>query len=95
MPNQDAADNGYIIADWSTMPDWMTSQEAADASGYALTHIRHLAREGKIGAQRKGRDWWIDRDKLMQYVNAMNDLGNRRHDPRGLPELTENGRSRP
>jgi excisionase family DNA binding protein len=69
------------------MPDWMTSHEATAASGYDLQHIRRLAREGKIGAERKGRDWWIDRDKLMQYVNTMNELGNRRFDPRGLPDV--------
>lgn len=84
-----STDGTTTALDWSAMPDWMTSEEAAEASGYALTHIRHLAREGKIGAQRKGRDWWIDRDKLMQYVDAMNELGNRRHDPRGVPDVAK------
>ena len=89
MPNKHGAGNGHIIADWASMPEWITSSEAAEASGYDVQWIRQLARAGKIGAERKGRDWWIDRDKLMQYVNAMNELGNRRFDPRGLPELTK------
>jgi hypothetical protein len=60
-----STDGTTTAIDWSTMPDWMTSHEATAASGYDLQHIRRLAREGKIGAERKGRDWWIDRDKLM------------------------------
>lgn len=83
-----STDGTTTAIDWSVMPDWMTSEEAAEASGYALTHIRHLAREGKIGAQPKGRDWWIDRDKLMQYVDAMNELGNLKHSPNRVRDVT-------
>ena len=39
---------------------WMTTQEAAEHSGYDIKHVRRLARQGKIGAVKKGRDWWID-----------------------------------
>jgi excisionase family DNA binding protein len=39
---------------------WMTTQEAAEYSGYDIEHVRRLARQGKIGAVKKGRDWWID-----------------------------------
>jgi excisionase family DNA binding protein len=39
---------------------WMTTQEAAEHSGYDVKHVRRLARQGKTGAVRNGRDWWID-----------------------------------
>jgi excisionase family DNA binding protein len=42
------------------LPPWMTTQEAAEYSGYDIEHVRRLARQGKIGAVKKGRDWWID-----------------------------------
>ena len=35
---------------------WLTTQEAATSSGYDIQHVRHLAREGKIGAVKRGYD---------------------------------------
>ena len=35
---------------------WMTTQEAAEYSGYDVQYVRRLARKGKIGAVKKGRD---------------------------------------
>ena len=46
----------------------MTIQEAAALSGYDIKHVRRLAREGKIGAVKKGRDWWSDRNVLQSAV---------------------------
>jgi excisionase family DNA binding protein len=89
MPNQRAAGNGHIIADWASMPEWITTQEAAEVSGFHPEYIRELARAGKIGASKKGRDWWIDRDVLKAYLDAMDTLGTKKFDPRGLPETTD------
>ncbi|MGQ9600608.1 MAG: helix-turn-helix domain-containing protein [Anaerolineae bacterium] len=50
---------------------WMTTQEAAEYSGYDVEHVRRLARQGKIGAVKKGRDWWIDVEQFTAYLNAM------------------------
>jgi len=36
--------------DWYS---WLTTQEAATLSGYDIQHVRHLAREGKIGAVKR------------------------------------------
>ena len=38
------------------LPPWMTTQEAAEYSRYDIEHVRRLARQGKIGAAKKGRD---------------------------------------
>ena len=38
---------------------WMTTEEAAALSGYDIQHIRHLAREGKIGAVKTATSWTL------------------------------------
>jgi excisionase family DNA binding protein len=50
---------------------WMTTQEAAEYSGYDIQYVRRLARKGKIGAVKKGRDWWIDVEQFTAYLNMM------------------------
>jgi excisionase family DNA binding protein len=42
--------------DWYS---WLTTQEAATLSGYDIQHVRRLAREGKIDAVKRGRDWAV------------------------------------
>jgi hypothetical protein len=37
-----------------------------------------------IGAEKKGRDWWIDRDKLRAYLETVQALGNSRFGPGGI-----------
>lgn len=77
--------------DWADMPDWITSTEAAEVSGYHLEHVRLLARQGRIGAVKKGRDWWIDRDKFRAYLAAVEELGTKKFDPRGaIPQAKTN-----
>jgi len=39
--------------DWYS---WLTTQEAAALSGYDIQHVRRLARQGKIGAVKRGQD---------------------------------------
>ena len=75
--------------DWDSMPEWITTEEAAVLSGYDVQYIRELARAGKIGAAKKGRDWWIDRDKLKEYLQAMDALGPKKFDPRGAYPANE------
>jgi excisionase family DNA binding protein len=61
--------NGSTPAiDWASMPEWITIDEAADLSQYNPDYLRRLARKGRLGAAKKGRDWWIDRDALQAYL---------------------------
>ena len=53
------------------LPPWMTTQEAAEYSGYDVQYVRRLARQSKIGAVKKGRDWWIDVEKFTAYLRTM------------------------
>ena len=75
--------------DWADMPDWITTADAASASGYDVQYIRILARAGKIGAKKKGRDWWIDRDRLQAYLAVVEALGTKKFDPRGAIPQTK------
>lgn len=50
---------------------WMTTEEVAGFSGYDVEHVRRLARQGKIGAVKRGRDWWIDVEAFVTYLNTM------------------------
>ncbi len=78
-----------LVIDWASMPEWITTVEAAQVSGYDVQYVRELARAGRIGAGKKGRDWWIDRDKLKEYLDAMEALGPKKFDPRGAFQADE------
>ncbi len=73
--------------DWADLPEWITTDEAAEISGYHPEYVRYLAREGRIGAEKKGRDWWIDRDKLREYLATVQALGTKKH--AGIPHESE------
>ena len=64
------------------IPHWITTKEAVQISGYHPEYVRRLARQGKIDAVRKGRDWWIDRDALQEYLKAKDNLGTQKFSPK-------------
>jgi hypothetical protein len=66
------------------MPEYVTTQEAADLSGYNPEYIRQLIRADVIFAKKRGRDWWIDRKAFIAYLSkaAKSQSKDRRHGPR-------------
>lgn len=50
---------------------WMTTEEAAEHSGYDVEYVRRLVREGKVAAVKKGRSWWVSATSLANYVESM------------------------
>ncbi len=70
------------------MPDWVTTTEAANLSGYHPERIRELIREGKIAALKKGNAWWVDRQSLLLYLKAAKTGTDRRHGPKRKRRLT-------
>ncbi|MFC1974767.1 helix-turn-helix domain-containing protein [Chloroflexota bacterium] len=56
--------------------EYVSVEEAAGITGYAITYIRQLLRENKIKAQKKGTMWWIDLESLKTYKTEMDALGN-------------------
>ncbi len=50
------------------MADWITTQQAAELSGYHPEHIRRLVREGRINARKFGIVWMINKQSLLAFV---------------------------
>jgi excisionase family DNA binding protein len=46
---------------------WITTAEASRVSGYRRVHVRRLAHEGKVRAQRIGRLWLVHKGDLLEY----------------------------
>ena len=61
--------------------EWITTAEAADLTGYNLEYIRQMIRRGVIQAEKKGRDWWVDKGSVTAYADEMERLGTAKHDP--------------
>lgn len=61
------------------MPDYITTEEAAEILGYHIERIREMARAGILHADKKGRTWWVYRDSVVTYKEAVR--GKSKHDP--------------
>lgn len=72
--------------DWLTLPDWITTEEAAEVSGYHVNYIRRLMRQGKVTGRKAGLMWWIDRDSLRSYLDTVKELGAEKFRPHRLRE---------
>jgi hypothetical protein len=58
--------------------EWITTAEAVILSGYHIEHLRELARDGKIKAQKWGREWQVSRVSLLAYIRKAEKLGAKR-----------------
>ena len=64
------------------MADWITTEEAAELSGYHIFYLRRVIRSGKIKAEKKGGSWWIDRSSLLEYSKQATTSDDKRHGPK-------------
>jgi excisionase family DNA binding protein len=62
--------------------DWITTNEAADLSGYHLVYLRTLIREGRIEARKFGPVWQVNRQSLMAYIKAAEQAADKRWGPK-------------
>lgn len=62
--------------------DWLTTQEAAELSGYHPEYLRDLIRIGAIAATKKGNSWWVDRKSLVAYIKEAEKSKDRRRGPK-------------
>jgi excisionase family DNA binding protein len=63
--------------------EWITTEDAAELSGYHIVYIRKLVREGKVEARKRGSMWWIDKASMETYMARMKELGTAKFDPTG------------
>lgn len=75
------------LHNWAAMPDWITTEEAAQISGYHVNYIRRLMRGNKIAGRKAGTMWWVDSEGLREYLVRVEALGNRRYGPGGVNKL--------
>ena len=61
--------------------EWITTKEAAELTGYDVTHVRWLIREERVLGQKFGRDWMVNRKSIQDYSDEMTKLGTSKHDP--------------
>jgi len=61
--------------------DWLTTQEAAELSGYHEEYIRRMVRAGKLEARKFGPVWQVNRANLLTYLEAANESDDPRRGP--------------
>lgn len=63
--------------------DWITTEEAAQLSGYHPEYIRELIRAKKIKAQKFAVVWQVSRKSLLSYVKMAARSEDGRYQPKG------------
>lgn len=71
----------------SELVDYVTSEDAAEISGYHVNYIRRLLRQRKLKGRKFGNVWLIERESLQDYLRLVEELGSRKY--RGTPTVTE------
>jgi excisionase family DNA binding protein len=62
--------------------EWLTTEQAAELSGYHPYYLRELVREGKVEAQKFGPVWQISKTSLQTYLVSAEKSGDKRRGPR-------------
>jgi excisionase family DNA binding protein len=73
--------------------EWITTNEAAELTGYDTSRFRQLAKRGVIQAIKRGRDWFFSKTEVVAYHEEMQRLGAEKHNP-WREDLEEQGRGR-
>lgn len=62
--------------------DWITTQEAAELSGYHPDHLRRLIRASDIEGRKVSIVWLIRRQSLLDYIARAEKSGDKRRGPK-------------
>jgi len=63
-----------------TPTEWITTTEAAELTGYTADYLRKAIKRGRLHhAQKRGRDWFLDKKSVLAYVKEMERLGTASH----------------
>jgi len=73
--------------------EWLTTEQAAELTGYTQVYMRQLALRGQVEAVKAGRDWLLNRASLLEFARKMEAMGTAKHDP-WRPDLEADGRGR-
>ena len=50
------------------LDEWITTEDIAQYTGYNQEYIRRLLRTGKVHGKKWGREWMVDRDSFLKYM---------------------------
>jgi excisionase family DNA binding protein len=64
------------------MSDWITTDEAAELSGYSTQYVRRLIRNKKLLAENKGGQYWVSKQALLDYLESATEAEDKRHGPK-------------
>jgi excisionase family DNA binding protein len=62
--------------------DWITTQEAAELSGYHPEHLRRLLKRGDIEGRKVSIVWLINRRSLLEFVAQAEQSDDKRRGPK-------------
>ena len=62
--------------------EWITTQEAAELSGYHPDHLRRLIRAGEIRARKLSFLWLVSRQSLLEYLKKAEESDDSRRGPK-------------
>ncbi len=62
--------------------DWITTQEAAELSGYHADYIRKLLQAGKLHGRKWGQAWQVSRKSLNDYLATAEKQPDKRWGPK-------------
>ena len=48
--------------------DWISTEEAAELTGYTTANIRYLCRTGKVRGRKFARSWMVDRASVLEVA---------------------------
>lgn len=61
--------------------EWITTRQAAELTGYHPEYLRELIRNGHIHAQKFGTIWQVDKQSLLNYLQANTISDDKRRGP--------------
>ena len=71
------------MADDFSPTEWITTQEAAELTGYTADYFRKAIKRNLLHGQKRGRDWFLSKAEVLAYAERMRKLGPAKHDPWG------------
>lgn len=63
------------------LSEWITTREAAELSGYRPLNIIRIVNKGHVRGVKVGRDWLVNKDDVLAYVEKIEYLGRAKFDP--------------
>lgn len=62
--------------------EWLTTEQAAELSGYHVIHLRRLVRAGKITGRKFGPVWQVNKQSLLDYNEEAAESRDKRRGPK-------------